>query len=76
MVFCFQNCSDHCKKLFQWLSKTFAKLLRQLEQFIQTVNAQTIFEIWFLTCYLGFQSELLVHRKNNLDVESYNNKLE
>ena len=61
MVFCYQNCSDLLceKKCFnngEKFSKTFAKSLRSLEQFIQTVKGQNNF--WeqnaFLTCSWRF----------------------
>ena len=37
MVFCCQNCSD---LLFEAVGREFAKFLRSLEQFIQTVKGQ------------------------------------
>ena len=64
MVFCYQNCSDlpNCssdqKKLLKFVAEglEFAKSLRSLEQFIQTVKGQNNF--WqqnaFLTCSWRF----------------------
>ena len=58
MVFCYQNCSDCEKKCFsdrekllkfQAEGREFAKCLRSLEQFIQTVNRMV-----FLTCSWRF----------------------
>ena len=54
MVFCYQNCSDRivrkncstdCAKLlkFEAEGQEFAKFLRPLEQFIQTVKGQNNF---------------------------------
>ena len=53
MVFCYQNCSDHCEKdfssdrekvlKFEAEGQEFAKKLRSLEQFIQTVKGQNNF---------------------------------
>ena len=52
MVFCFQNCSDvrkNCssdrEKLFKFEAegREFAKFLRSLEQFIQTMKGQNNF---------------------------------
>jgi hypothetical protein len=45
-VFCFSNCSNLlCKKKIQDQEKRFAKIVRSLEQFIQTMKGQhTIFE--------------------------------
>ena len=42
MVFCYQNCSGDEEKLlkFEAESQEFAKILRSLEQFIQTVKGQ------------------------------------
>ena len=50
MVFCYQNCSTYCKKncssdrekllKFEAKGREFAKFLRTLEQFIQTVKCQ------------------------------------
>ena len=45
MVFCYQNCSSDRGKLlkFEAESREFAKILRSLEQFIQTVKGQNNF---------------------------------
>ena len=54
MVFCYQNCSDllwekNCSSdrenflKFEAEGREFAKILRSLEQFIQTVKGQNIF---------------------------------
>ena len=44
MVFCYQNCSDREKLLkFEAEGREFAKILRALEQFIQTVKGQNNF---------------------------------
>ena len=53
MVFCYQNCSDllYCEKKLNWWSRKtfeirdreFAKFLRSLEQFIQTVKGRNNF---------------------------------
>ena len=45
MVFCFQNCSSDQEKLFKFEAegREVAKLLRSLEQFIQTVKGQNNF---------------------------------
>ena len=45
MVFCYQNCSRHREKLlkFEAEGREFAKILRSLEQFIQTVKGQNKF---------------------------------
>ena len=45
MVFCYQNCSiDQEKTLkFKAEGREFAKVLRSLEQFVQTVKGQKIF---------------------------------
>ena len=71
MVFCYQNCSDllwekKCpidrEKLLKLDAegREFAKFLRSLEQFIQTVKSQNNF--WqqnaFLTCSWSFLSKL------------------
>ena len=42
MVFCYQNCSSDREKLlkFEAEGREFSKILRSLEQFIQTVNGQ------------------------------------
>ena len=54
MVFCYQNCSDLLwekivlvikKNFFEAEHREFAKILRQLEQFIQTVKGQNNFGI-------------------------------
>ena len=52
-VFCYQNCSDRLRKncsidraktlKFEADGRKFAKPLRSLKQFIQTVKSQTIF---------------------------------
>ena len=45
MVFCYQNCSSDREKLlkFEAEGREFAKFLRPLEQFIQTVKGQNRF---------------------------------
>ena len=45
MVFCYQNCSSDREKLlkFEAEGREFAKCLRSLEQFIQTVKGQNNF---------------------------------
>ena len=45
MVFCYQNCSIDREKLlkFEAEGREFVKILRSLEQFIQTVKGQTNF---------------------------------
>ena len=53
MVFCYQNCSDPVRKncsnereklfIFEAAGREFAKVLRPLEQFIQTVKGQNNF---------------------------------
>ena len=45
MVFCYQNCSSDREKLlkFEAQGREFAKLLRSLEKFIQTVKGQNNF---------------------------------
>ena len=45
MVFCYQNCSGDREKLlkFEAEGREFAKFLRSLEQFIQTVKGQNNF---------------------------------
>ena len=45
MVFCHQNCSSDREKLlkFKTESREFSKLLRSLEQFIQTLKGQNNF---------------------------------
>ena len=46
IVFCYQNCSDLMwgkKMSFESEEQEFAKVLRSLEQFIQTVKDQNIF---------------------------------
>ena len=45
MVFCYQNCSSDREKLlkFEAACREFAKILRSLEQFIQTVKGQNNF---------------------------------
>ena len=45
MVFCYQNCSSDREKLlkFEAEGQEFAKILRSLEQFIQTVKGQKMF---------------------------------
>ena len=45
MVFCYQNCSSDREKLlkFEAEGREFAKILRSLEQFIQTVKGQNTF---------------------------------
>ena len=45
MVFCYQNCSSDRKNLlkFEAEGREFAKFLRPLEQFIQTVKGQNNF---------------------------------
>ena len=45
MVFCYQNCSSDQEKLlkFEAEGREFAKILRSLEQFIQTVKGQNNF---------------------------------
>jgi hypothetical protein len=42
MVFCYKNCSSNREKLlkFEAEGREFAKFLRSLEQFIQTVRGQ------------------------------------
>ena len=40
MVFCYQNCSSDREKLLKGDGREFAKFLRSLEQFIQTVKGQ------------------------------------
>ena len=52
MVFWYQNCSD----LKIAYSREFAKILRSLEQFIQTVKKRTMFgnRMLFLTCTWRF----------------------
>ena len=45
MVFCYQNCSSDREKVlkFEVEGREFAKVLRSLEQFIQTVKGQKNF---------------------------------
>ena len=45
MVFCYQNCSDlnTAKKIVLVIEKKFAKCLRSLETFIQTMKVQNNF---------------------------------
>ena len=45
LSFCYQNCSGDREKLlkFEAAGQEFAKILRSLEQFIQTVKGQAIF---------------------------------
>ena len=45
MVFCYQNCSSDWEKLLKFEAEgwEFAKFLRSLEQFIQTVKGQNNF---------------------------------
>ena len=45
LVFCYQNCSSDREKLskFEAEGREFAKFLRPLEQFIQTVKGQNNF---------------------------------
>ena len=45
MVFCYQNCSSDREKLlkFEAEGREFSKILRSLEQFIQTVKGQNNF---------------------------------
>ena len=45
MVICYQNCSSYCEKLLKFEAeiREFAKFLRSLKQFIQTVIVRTIF---------------------------------
>ena len=45
MVFCYQNCSSDREKLLKFEAEVreFAKILRSLEQFIQTEKGQHIF---------------------------------
>ena len=58
MVFCYQNFSGDQEKLlkFEAEGREFAKFLRSLEQFIQTVKGQNNFgnKIPFLTCSWRF----------------------
>ena len=66
MVFCYQNCSDlrkNCSSDREYLLKfeaegrEFAKILRSLEQFIQTVKGQNKF--WYLTeCFFNLFLEV------------------
>ena len=46
LVFCYQNCSSDREKIlkFEAEGREFAKILRSLEQFIQTVKGQN--NIW------------------------------
>ena len=46
MVFCYKNCSSERKKIFKFEAEgqEFAKILRSLEQFIQTVKGQN--NVW------------------------------
>ena len=45
MVFCYQNCSSDKEKLLKFKAggQEFAKILRSIEQFIQTVKGQNNF---------------------------------
>ena len=45
MLFCYYNCSDDQEKLLKFKAEDwiFAKFLRTLEQFIQTVKGQKNF---------------------------------
>ena len=45
MVFCYQNCSIDREKILKFKAegREFAKVLRSLEQFVQTVKGQKIF---------------------------------
>ena len=45
MVFCYQNCSTGREKLLKFEAEAleFAKILRSLEQFVQTVKGQNNF---------------------------------
>ena len=54
MVFCYQNCSIDQEKLlkFEAEGREFAKFLRSLNQFIQTVKGQNNFV--FLPCSWRF----------------------
>jgi hypothetical protein len=49
MVFCYQNCSSDREKClkFEAEGREFAKILRSLEQFIQTVIGQKYFLVKF-----------------------------
>ena len=49
MVFCCQNCSSDREKVlkFEAEGREFAKLLRPLEQFVQTVKGQNNFRMLF-----------------------------
>ena len=72
MVFCYQNCEKKCssdrEKLLKFEAEglEFAKFLRSLEQFIQTVKGQNNF--WkqnaFLTCTWRF---LIPHKIEQLE---------
>ena len=54
MVFCYQNCSSDREKLlkFEAEGREFAKILRSLEQFIQTVKGQKFF--WYYRMLFQF----------------------
>ena len=68
MVFCYQNCSSDREKLlkFEAEGREFAKFLRSLEQFIQTMKGQNNY--WcqnaFLTCSWRF---LIPHKLEQLE---------
>ena len=68
MVFCYQNCSDLLRKncssdrekllKFEAEGREFAKILRSLEQFIQTVKGQNMF--WLQNAFLTYSLRFLI----------------
>ena len=54
MVFCYQNCSSYREKLlkFEAEGREFAKILRSLEQCIQTVSEQFLVTECFFNLFL------------------------
>ena len=70
MVFCYQNCSDllwesDSEKLlkFEAEGREFSKILRSLEQFIQTVKGQN--NLWQQNAFLTYSWRFL--RSNKLE---------
>ena len=72
MIFCYQNCSDLLSEkivlVIEAEGRKFAKFLRSLEQFIQTVKGQN--NIWlqnaFFTCSYRF---LISNKLEELEFE-------
>ena len=63
MVFCYQNCSSDREKLlkFEAEGREFAKFLRSLEQFIQTVKGQNNF--WQQNAFFTHSWRFLISNK-------------